>query len=87
MFQAIGPYVNATLNSEKLAQEVITTIEAQKTNFGAGKATGKTILLEGRAPNTHKSVHIGHVRNFLLSESIARVLKFAGHKVIKTCYP
>lgn len=87
LFQAIGPYVNATLNSEKLAQEVITTIEAQKADFGAGKATGKTMLLEGRAPNTHKSVHIGHVRNFLLSESIARVLKFAGHKVIKTCYP
>lgn len=27
------------------------------------------------------------MRNFLLSESISRILKFAGHKVIKTCYP
>lgn len=27
------------------------------------------------------------MRNFLLSESIFRLLSFAGHKVIKTCYP
>lgn len=27
------------------------------------------------------------MRNFLLSESISRILSFAGYKVIKTCYP
>lgn len=86
-FQAIGPYINAFFAPQKLAQEVIAEVEKQKADFGAGAATGKTMLLEGWAPNTHKSIHIGHVRNFLLSESIARILKFAGHKVIKTCYP
>lgn len=86
-FQAIGPYINAFFAPQKLAQEVIAEIEKEKADFGAGAATGKTMLLEGWAPNTHKSIHIGHVRNFLLSESIARILKFAGHKVIKTCYP
>lgn len=86
-FQAVGPYLNATLNNWALAKEVIEKVEQEWSNFWRWKDTWKTILLEWWAPNTHKSVHIGHVRNFLLSESISRVLSFAGNKVIKTCYP
>ena len=86
-FYAVGPYVNASFNTQVLASEVLQQIKKEKADFGAGEKTGKTILLEGWAPNTHKSIHIGHVRNSLLAESIARILKFAGNKVIKTCYP
>ena len=86
-FYAVGPYVNVSFNTQVLASEVLQQIKKEKADFGAGEKTGKTILLEGWAPNTHKSVHIGHVRNSLLAESIARILKFAGNKVIKTCYP
>ena len=86
-FQAVGPYLNATLNNWALAKDVIETVAKWGENFWRWEATWKTILLEGWAPNTHKSIHIGHIRNFLLSESISRVLSFAGNKVIKTCYP
>jgi arginyl-tRNA synthetase len=44
-------------------------------------------LVEGRNINTHKALHIGHIRNILMSESIARIGKFAGDKVIRVCYP
>ena len=37
--------------------------------------------------NTHKAVHIGHIRNILMSESISRILAFAGNEVKKLCYP
>ena len=86
-FQAVGPYLNATLNNWALAKDVIETVTKWGGNFWKWEATWKTILLEGWAPNTHKSIHIGHIRNFLLSESISRILSFAGNKVIKTCYP
>ena len=84
---AVWPYINALFDPKKLAETVLTQIKDQKSDFWSGILQDKTILLEGRAPNTHKSIHIGHVRNFLLSESIARILSFAGYKVIKTCYP
>jgi arginyl-tRNA synthetase len=32
-------------------------------------------------------VHIGHVRNTLISESLARILEFAGNAVVKCSYP
>ena len=84
---AVWPYINASFDPQKLAQTVLSQIQEQKSDFGSGTPLDKTILLEGRAPNTHKSIHIWHVRNFLLSESIARILSFSGYKVIKTCYP
>ena len=84
---AVWPYINASFDPQKLAQTVLSQIQEQKSDFGSGAPLDKTILLEGRAPNTHKSIHIWHVRNFLLSESIARILSFSGYKVIKTCYP
>lgn len=85
--QAVWPYVNAIVNMEGLAREVITNVSSQKENYWRGVNTNKTMLLEWWAPNTHKAVHIWHIRNFLLSESISRILEFAGNKVIKTCYP
>ena len=45
------------------------------------------MLIEGWNINTHKAVHIGHIRNILLSESVARISSFAGNKVIRVCYP
>lgn len=86
-FFAVGPYINASFSVQQLANSVLGKIHDQKSDFWSAISQDKTILLEGRAPNTHKSVHIWHVRNFLLSESIARILDFAGYKVIKTCYP
>ena len=84
---SVWPYVNAVLNNSSFAKNVIEKIEKEKVNFWRGESTWKEILLEGWAPNTHKCVHIWHVRNFLLSEAIWRVLDFAWNKVIKTCYP
>jgi arginyl-tRNA synthetase len=43
--------------------------------------------VEGWNINTHKALHIGHLRNILMSETIARIAKFAGDKVIRVCYP
>lgn len=86
-FQALGPYLNASIRSSVLAKQIIEQIVECWTQYWAWESTNKTILLEGWAPNTHKSIHIGHIRNFLLSESISRILAFAGNKVIKTCYP
>jgi arginyl-tRNA synthetase len=43
--------------------------------------------VEGRNINTHKALHIGHIRNILMSESISRIGKFAGDTIIRVCYP
>ena len=84
---SVGPYVNAMLNSEAFAKKVIEKVEKEKADFGRGEPTWKQFILEWRQPNTHKAIHIWHIRNILVSESNARILKYAWNDVVKCCYP
>ncbi len=84
---SVWPYVNAVLNSESFAKNVIEKIEKEKADFGRGESTWKQFILEWWQPNTHKAVHIGHIRNALVSESTARILRYAWNDVVKCSYP
>ena len=46
----------------------------------SGKARGK-IIVEHTSINPNKAAHIGHVRNAVLGDTMARVLRHAGHAV------
>ncbi len=41
----------------------------------------KRVLIEFSSPNTNKPLHLGHIRNNLLGDSIARILEANGHEV------
>lgn len=76
-----GPYVNFFLNPASQARAVLEAILTAGADYGRGAPTGKTIVIEYPAPNTNKPLHLGHIRNMLLGQTIARVLEFRGHDV------
>ncbi len=41
------------------------------------------IMVEFSSPNTNKPLHLGHVRNNLIGDSVSRILKAAGHDVMR----
>ena len=84
---SVWPYVNAVLNNSGFAKNVIEKVEKEKEDFWRGESTWKQFLLEWWQPNTHKAVHIGHIRNALISESTARILRYAWNDVVKCSYP
>lgn len=84
--RVMGPYVNFFVKKDVLFNNVLLDVFSQKERYGEKKVKGKTILLEGWQPNTHKAFHIGHVRNAVLGESVARILEFYGYKVIRVSY-
>jgi arginyl-tRNA synthetase len=53
-------------------------------DFGELPSTGKNIMVEFSSPNTNKPLHLGHIRNNLLGDSVSRLLKASGNNVIKT---
>ncbi|MBQ0144003.1 MAG: arginine--tRNA ligase [Bacteroidales bacterium] len=53
-------------------------------SFGNLPSTGKNIMVEFSSPNTNKPLHLGHIRNNLLGDSVSKLLKAAGNNVIKT---
>ena len=55
-------------------------------NFGTpinNKICSETTLVEFSSPNTNKPLHLGHIRNILLGNSISNILKKNGHNVKK----
>ncbi|MBO4595577.1 MAG: arginine--tRNA ligase [Bacteroidales bacterium] len=52
-------------------------------SFGQLPSTGRRIMVEFSSPNTNKPLHLGHIRNNLLGDSVSRLLKAAGNEVIK----
>ncbi|MFV0506058.1 MAG: arginine--tRNA ligase [Bacteroidales bacterium] len=55
-------------------------------NYGNKEITDSfnNIMVEFSSPNTNKPLHLGHIRNNLLGDSICRILKANGNKVIRT---
>ena len=53
-------------------------------SYGQLPSTGKRIMVEFSSPNTNKPLHLGHIRNNLLGDSVSRILKACGNEVVKS---
>ncbi|MCM1452318.1 MAG: arginine--tRNA ligase [Clostridium sp.] len=55
-------------------------------NYGTVEATEDSplVMVEYSSPNTNKPLHLGHVRNNLLGNSLCRILKACGDRVVRT---
>ncbi len=79
-----GPYVNVFLAKGAMAGKTLTAIQEAGDQYGrTGSLRGKRIMIEFSSPNTNKPLHLGHLRNDALGESISRILAFCGAEVFK----
>jgi arginyl-tRNA synthetase len=79
-FAAEGPYVNIRLNRGAAAAAVLAGGFSVKSPLA-----GSRIMVEFSSPNTNKPLHLGHLRNDALGESISRILAACGAEVRKVC--
>jgi arginyl-tRNA synthetase len=49
----------------------------------APAAAPQTVVVEYSSPNIAKEMHVGHLRTTIVGDAIARILEFAGHRVIR----
>lgn len=88
-FAAVGPYVNVKLNKANAAADILKQISTQGEEYGSfgtdGKKylEGRRVMVEYSSPNTNKPLHLGHMRNDALGESVSRILKKAGAEVFR----
>ena len=81
-FNVVKGFLNILL-SPLYWNELFTAV-SQDASFGQLPSTGRNIMVEFSSPNTNKPLHLGHIRNNLLGDSVSALLKAAGNNVIKT---
>jgi arginyl-tRNA synthetase len=82
-----GPYVNFVLRQSELIASVIKEIDRQKEKYGSN-TTGhsKKVMLEFSNGNTHKELHVGHLRNICLGDCLTKILQANGCDSIPISY-
>lgn len=85
--EAVKGYLNLYFSTAEYARRVVETVLADGEKFGAGHPKNERVMVEYAQPNTHHSFHIGHYRNTILGEALARIVEFAGFETIRASYP
>ncbi len=85
--EAVNGYLNLYFSPAEYSQRLVDTVIEQGPDFGRGQLKGERVMVEYAQPNTHHSFHIGHFRNAILGEALARLVEFAGFDTIRATYP
>ena len=85
--EALNGYLNLTFSPQIYAQRVIDTVLDKAAQFGSGQKRGERVMVEFSQPNTHKALHVGHLRSAILGDVLSRLLAFAGYDVVRANYP
>ncbi len=85
--EAVKGYLNVYFETSDYARRVVDSVLASGADFGRGAAKGERVMVEYAQPNTHHSFHIGHARNTILGEALARLVEFAGFETVRASYP
>src|SRR5262249_30678771 len=80
---ALGAYVNLRYARSALTATTIEQVLASESWGTSPALAGAKIMVEFSSPNTNKPLHIGHLRNNTLGESVSRILAAAGADVHK----
>ena len=80
--EAVAPgFLNLKVKEAFLADYVKEMEKAEK--FGAGEpGRGKKIVVDYGGPNVAKPLHVGHLRSGIIGESVKRICRYAGAKVV-----
>lgn len=85
--QAAGPYLNLTFSPQVLGEQVVAPIlDGSFFKKQLLEASPKT-MIEYSQPNTHKELHVGHMRNLCLGDALVRMLRYSGREIISATFP
>ncbi|WP_338739476.1 arginine--tRNA ligase [Haloplanus salilacus] len=77
-------HINYHLDVETMARRTLSTIDGEADSYGSRDRTDPdTIVADVSSPNIAKPLHVGHLRNTILSDALMNVLEALGHDVTR----
>jgi arginyl-tRNA synthetase len=78
-----GPgFINLRLKPEYLEQQLNSILNDSRLGISLSQPPQR-IIVDFSSPNIAKEMHVGHLRSTIIGDSIARVLEFQGHDVLR----
>ena len=79
--ECMAGYVNFFLNKAKISEQVLTSYAIKPY-----QSNDKVVCIDYCSVNLAKYMHIGHLKNSFLGESLARLFEHFGYKVVRINY-
>jgi len=80
--EVAGPgFINLRLRDDWLAGQLQSCVNDERVG-AAPAAEPRTYVIDYSSPNVAKEMHVGHIRSTVIGDSLARTLRFLGHRVI-----
>ena len=81
--QIAGPgFINLTIRPECLAAEVSARLGDPRLGVPEVESDA-AVVVDFSSPTIAKEMHVGHLRSTIIGDSLARVLEFRGHRVLR----
>lgn len=81
---ALGPYMNVRVNMDSVVSQMYGKIKSSGASYGhSNLLEDRKVMIEFSCPNTNKPLHLGHVRNDCIGQSMSQILKACGANVMK----
>ncbi len=84
--RAVGPYLNFFLKPSFFGQWVLSPMNSLQ-YFQIQKTNEQPFLIEYSQPNTHKELHVGHMRNLCFGYSLILLFDYCGNNVVRCTFP
>lgn len=77
-----GPgFINLTLKDDWIIRQLAHANSGQKLGVEQVEKP-RTVVIDLSSPNVAKPMHVGHIRSTVIGDSLAKIHRFIGHKVI-----
>ena len=82
--EIVNGYLNFFLNKEQVSKNILENFSCETFKYNEGNQ--KVVCIDYCSVNLAKYMHIGHIKNCFLGESLARLFENAGYKVVRINY-
>jgi arginyl-tRNA synthetase len=84
---AAGPYLNFFFDFNVIARKIVPEIVSGTAFKVKLTENPPRSMMEYSQPNTHKELHVGHMRNLCLGDSLIRLHRYAGFDIVASTFP
>src|SRR5688572_11672807 len=84
--EVVNNYVNFYVDRGWYANRVVSQVLERGSEYGCLPQRGERVMMEYANLNTHKTMHVGHLRNVTLGAATSNILKCAGFDTVGATY-